>query len=130
MTATGDAPSSSADKRRPDELGPSTVGQTAAGENASADGTFLLRLYIAGETPKSLAAIRNLELICATHLAGRYSIEVIDLRLCPERAAADQVLAIPTVVRNLPAPLLTVIGDLSDTQKVLVGLAIKPILPV
>ncbi|MFK4440989.1 circadian clock protein KaiB [Caballeronia udeis] len=87
---------------------------------------YSLRLYVAGETPKSMAAIRNLRLLCATHLAGEYSIEVIDLRVNPQLAAADQILAIPTVVRRLPAPLRKVIGDLSDTERVLVGLDIRP----
>ncbi|WP_158934588.1 circadian clock KaiB family protein [Burkholderia sp. S171] len=86
---------------------------------------YSLRLYIAGETPKSLAAIRNLRALCAMHLAGEYSIEVIDLRVNPQLAAADQILAIPTVVRHLPAPLRKVIGDLSDTERVLVGLDIQ-----
>ena len=86
---------------------------------------YSLRLYVAGETPKSMAAIRNLRALCATHLAGQYSIEVIDLRVNPQLAAADQILAIPTVVRHLPAPLRKVIGDLSDTERVLVGLDIR-----
>lgn len=87
--------------------------------------SYLLRLYVA-ETPKSMAAIRNLRALCATHLAGEYSIEVIDLRINPQLAAADQILAIPTVVRHLPAPLRKVIGDLSDAERVLVGLDIRP----
>lgn len=87
---------------------------------------YLLRLYVAGETPKSLAAIRNLRALCATHLAGQYSIEVIDLRANPQLAAADQIVAIPTVVRHLPAPLRKVIGDLSDAERALVGLDIRP----
>ncbi|WP_075359023.1 circadian clock KaiB family protein [Caballeronia sordidicola] len=87
---------------------------------------YLLRLYVAGETPKSLAAIRNLRALCATHLAGKFSIEVIDLRVNPQLAAADQILAIPTVVRHLPSPLKKVIGDLSDTERVLVGLDLRP----
>jgi circadian clock protein KaiB len=88
--------------------------------------SYLLRLYVAGETPKSLAAIRNLRALCATHLSGRFSIEVIDLRVNPQLAAADQILAIPTVVRHLPSPLRKVIGDLSDTERVLVGLDLRP----
>jgi len=98
--------------------------QQAAGPPAP--DAFLLRLYIAGKTPKSMAAIRNLRALCATHLAGQYSIEVIDLRVNPQLAAADQILAIPTVVRHLPAPLRKVIGNLSDTERVLVGLDIRP----
>ncbi|MFT4437249.1 circadian clock KaiB family protein [Caballeronia sp. 15715] len=86
---------------------------------------YSLRLYVAGETPKSMAAIRNLRALCATHLAGQYSIEVIDLRVNPQLAVEDQILAIPTVVRHLPSPLRKVIGDLSDTERVLVGLDIR-----
>ena len=85
---------------------------------------YLLRLYVAGETPKSQAAIRNLQLLCATHLAGQFTIEVIDLRANPQMAGADQILAIPTLVRRLPEPLRRVIGDLSDAERVLVGLDI------
>lgn len=85
---------------------------------------YLLRLYVAGETPKSRAAIRNLQMLCSTHLAGQFTIEVIDLRANPQMAAADQILAIPTLVRRLPEPLRRVIGDLSDAERVLVGLDI------
>jgi circadian clock protein KaiB len=88
------------------------------------DGQYLLRLYVAGETPKSQAAIRNLQIMCNTHLAGRFSIEVIDLRANPQLAATDQILAIPTLVRRLPEPLRRVIGDLSNAERVLVGLDI------
>jgi len=85
---------------------------------------YLLILYVAGETPKSRAAIRNLQLLCSMHLAGQFTIEVIDLRANPQMAAADQILAIPTLVRRLPEPLRRVIGDLSDAERVLVGLDI------
>jgi circadian clock protein KaiB len=88
---------------------------------------YSLRLYVAGQTPKSLAAIRNLNVICETHLAGRYTIEVIDLRVNPQLAAGDQILALPTLVRHLPSPLTKIIGDLSNTERVLVGLDIRPI---
>ncbi len=87
---------------------------------------YLLRLYIAGQTPKSLAAIHNLNAICESHLAGRYTIEVIDLRVHPQLAAGDQILALPTLVRHLPSPLTKIIGDLSNTERVLVGLDIRP----
>jgi circadian clock protein KaiB len=87
---------------------------------------YSLRLYIAGQTPRSLAAIRNLHWICETHLAGRYTIEVIDLRDNPQLAAGDQILALPTLVRHLPSPLTKIIGDLSNTERVLVGLDIRP----
>jgi circadian clock protein KaiB len=88
---------------------------------------YSLRLYVAGQTPKSLAAIRNLNVICETHLAGRYTIEIIDLRASPQLAAGDQILALPTLVRHLPSPLTKIIGDLSNTERVLVGLDIRPI---
>lgn len=86
---------------------------------------FNLRLYVAGQTPKSLAAIANLRAICRDHLDGRCSIEIIDLRERPELAARDQVVAIPTLVRHLPPPLKRIIGDLADVDKVLVGLEIR-----
>ncbi len=87
---------------------------------------YALRLYVAGQTPKSVAAIRNLHVICETHLAGRYTIEIIDLRVNPQLAAGDQILALPTLVRHLPSPLTKIIGDLSNTERVLVGLDIRP----
>ncbi len=90
-----------------------------------ATGHYNLRLYVAGQTPKSLAAIANLTRLCQTHLAGRYAVEVIDLIEKPELAAADQILAIPTLVRRLPAPLKRIIGDLSKIDRVLVGLEIE-----
>ena len=90
---------------------------------------YALRLYVAGQTPKSLAAIRNLTVLCESHLAGRYTIEVIDLRVHPQLAAGDQILALPTLVRHLPAPLTRIIGDLSNTERVLVGLDLRPTSP-
>lgn len=87
-------------------------------------GHYRLRLYVAGQTQKSLAAMANLKRVCEEHLAGRYEIEVIDLMKNPQLAAGDQILAIPTLVRRLPAPLKRIIGDLSNTEKVLVGLDI------
>lgn len=89
-------------------------------------GAYHLRLYVAGQTTKSVAAIANLRRVCETYLAGRYDIEVIDLVQQPHLAAGDQILAIPTLVRKLPAPLKRIIGDLSNTDKVLVGLDIQP----
>jgi circadian clock protein KaiB len=86
---------------------------------------YNLRLYVAGQTPKSLAAIANLKRICETHLAGRYAVEVIDLIDKPQLAAMDQILAIPTLVRRVPEPLRRIIGDLSQTERVLVGLDIE-----
>jgi len=86
---------------------------------------FDLRLYVAGATPKSLAAIANLTSICEVHLAGRFSIEIIDLVQAPERASVDQIVALPTLVRRLPEPLRRVVGDLSKTDRVLVKLEIR-----
>jgi circadian clock protein KaiB len=86
-----------------------------------------LRLYVAGQTPKCLTAFANLKKICEEHLEGRYRIEVIDLLINPTLADGDQILALPTLVRGLPEPVKKLIGDLSDTERVLVGLDIKPI---
>lgn len=85
-----------------------------------------LRLYIAGPTPNSIAASRNLEQICEEHLADRYHIEVIDLMKHPQLAQGDQILAVPTLVRKLPAPIRKIIGNLSNTERVLVGLDLRP----
>ena len=87
---------------------------------------YKLRLYVAGQTPKSIAALANLKHICEAHLAGRYEIEVIDLLVSPKLAAGHQILAIPTLVRQLPEPIKKIIGDLSDEQRVLVGLDLRP----
>jgi circadian clock protein KaiB len=84
-----------------------------------------LRLYVAGQTPKSLAAFDNLKKICEEHLAGEYHIEVIDLLKNPQLASGDQILAIPTLVRKLPEPIRKIIGDLSNTERVLVGLDVR-----
>lgn len=84
-----------------------------------------LRLYVAGQTPRSRAALSNLERICEDHLPERYSIEVIDLLEQPELSRGDQILAIPTLVRRLPKPMRKIIGDLSDTERVLVGLDLR-----
>ncbi|MHB8109318.1 MAG: circadian clock KaiB family protein [Syntrophorhabdaceae bacterium] len=86
-----------------------------------------LKLYVAGQTPKSLAAFANLKKICEEHLLGKYRIEIIDLLKNPTLAAGDQILAIPTLVRKLPEPVRKIIGDLSHTERVLVGLDIRPI---
>jgi circadian clock protein KaiB len=87
---------------------------------------FILRLYVAGQTPKSIAAFVNLKKICEEHLAGRYRIEVIDLLRNPQLARGDQILAVPTLVRNLPVPVRKIIGDLSNTERVLIGLDLLP----
>jgi circadian clock protein KaiB len=96
------------------------VGRTQAGAE------FELRLYVAGQTSRSLAAFANLKTICEEHLPGRYRIEVVDLLKNPQLAQGDQILAIPTLVRKLPEPIKKIIGDLSDTLRVLVGLDIRP----
>jgi circadian clock protein KaiB len=88
----------------------------------SADGAWNLRLYIAAKTPKSVRALANLKKLCEEHLGGRYHIEVIDLVEHPELAASHQIVAIPTLVRQLPSPMRKIIGDLSNTERVLVGL--------
>ena len=85
-----------------------------------------LRLYVAGQTTKSVKAFANLKLICEEHLNGRYSIEVIDLLRNPKLAQGDQILAIPTLVRKLPQPMRKIIGDLSNTERVLIGLDLRP----
>lgn len=85
-----------------------------------------LRLYVAGQTPRSLTAFKNLKEICEEYLKGEYHIEVIDLMENPTLARGDQILAIPTLVRKLPHPIRKIIGDLSDTERVLVGLDIQP----
>jgi circadian clock protein KaiB len=85
-----------------------------------------LRLYVAGQTPRSLTAFRNLKEICEQYLKGKYQIEVIDLMENPTLARGDQILAIPTLVRKLPQPIRKIIGDLSNTERVLVGLDIQP----
>jgi circadian clock protein KaiB len=87
---------------------------------------FQLRLYVAGQSPKSLQAFANLKNICEEHLMGRYQIEVIDLIENPQLAKGDQILAIPTLIRKLPQPLRKIIGDLSNTERVLVGLDLRP----
>jgi circadian clock protein KaiB len=90
------------------------------------DEHFDLRLYVAGQTPKAIRAFANLRKICDEHLAGRYRIEVIDLLDDPQLGRGDQILALPTLVRRLPHPIKKIIGDLSNTERVLVGLDIRP----
>lgn len=98
-----------------------SAGETGPGP----DGAWMLRLYIAGATPKSARALANLRRICDRHLAGRYEITVVDLVQAPHLASADQIVAIPTLVRCRPEPVRKIIGDLSDTDKVLIGLEIR-----
>jgi circadian clock protein KaiB len=89
------------------------------------DDLWDFKLYVAGHTPRSVTAIANLKALCEEHLPGRYKIEIIDLIERPELARSDQVVAIPTLVRKLPVPIRRIIGDLSNTERVLVGLQVK-----
>jgi len=94
-------------------------------EQAAQIERFVLRLYIAGQTPKCMHAFTNLKRICEEHLANRYQIEIIDLLENPQLARGDQILAVPTLVRQLPEPVKKIIGDLSNTERVLVGLDLR-----
>lgn len=89
--------------------------------------TWHLRLYVAGQTPKSVTALKNLKLYCEEHLKGKYEIEIVDLLENPQLAEGDQILAIPTLVRKMPQPIRKIIGDLSDTEQVLVGLDLREV---
>jgi circadian clock protein KaiB len=103
--------------------------QASNGQAPPVDGDgaqWNLRLYVAGQTPRSLTAFKNLKEICEEYLKGEYYIEVIDLMENPTLARGDQILAVPTLVRKLPQPIRKIIGDLSNTERVLVGLDIKP----
>ncbi len=93
---------------------------------AAAAPEWQLKLYVAGSTARSTAALDNLLRLCETHLAGRYSIEIVDLLVNPQLAAGDQILAVPTLVRKFPEPIRKIIGDLSNEERVLVGLDVKP----
>jgi len=93
-----------------------------AGQESERSDMWELRLYVAGQTPKSMTAFANLKKLCEEHLKGKYRIEVIDLLKNPQLAKGDQIFAIPTLVRKLPPPLKKIIGDLSNTERVLVGL--------
>jgi circadian clock protein KaiB len=99
-----------------------TIRRHVSGSNSQRAKIWQLRLYVAGQTPKSLVALSNLKKICENHLSDRYRIEVIDLLENPRLSSGDQILAIPTLVRKLPKPVRKIIGDLSDTERVLVGL--------
>lgn len=97
--------------------------------NPSEGKEWELRLYVAGQTPKSVRAFANLRQICEAHLAGRYRIEVVDLLENPHLGKRDQIVAIPTLIRNLPEPVRKIIGDLANTERVLVGLEIHAVMP-
>jgi circadian clock protein KaiB len=103
--------------------GPARVKASASAANGRA---WNLRLYVAGRTPKSVFAFENLKRICEEHLRGQYQIEIIDLIEQPQLARGDQILALPTLVRRLPEPIKKIIGDLSNTERVLVGLDLRP----
>ena len=100
--------------------------ERAARPKVANEAQWNLRLYVAGKTPRALAALAKLKEICETHLRGQYSIELIDLLENPQLARGDQILAVPTLVRKLPEPVKKIIGDLSNTERVLVGLDLKP----
>ena len=101
--------------------------RTGKGKSQAPKDFWKLRLYIAGETARSLAALENLQKICDEHLTGKYQVEVVDLLKNPHLAEGDQILAVPTLVRRLPPPLKKIIGDLSNTQRVLVGLDLRAV---
>ena len=107
-----------------------TTHESTGAEPGSADvqdlRTFELRLYVAGQSPKSVQAIENLRRVCDRYLPGRYHVELIDLVEHPKLAKGDEIIAVPTLVRKLPEPIRKIIGDLSDTEKVLVGLQVRP----
>lgn len=104
-----------------------TSNQSVTGSADTADtGIWQLRLYVAGQTANCLKAFANLKRICEENLAGRYQIEVVDLLENPRLAAGDEIVAIPTLVRKLPTPVRKIIGVLSDTERVLVGLQLRP----
>ncbi len=100
--------------------------RTKEKRKSGANDKWVLRLYVAGQTPKALTAFANLKKICEEQLKGKYSIEVIDLLKNPEKGAADQIFALPTLVRKLPVPVRKIIGDLSNTERVLIGLDLLP----
>ena len=102
------------------------IPSSLAKEKIAEKETWHLRLYVAGQTPKSIAAFANLKKLCDEHLPGQYHIEVIDLLKTPQLAKDDQILAVPTLVRKLPEPIKKIIGDLSNTERVLVGLDLRP----
>jgi circadian clock protein KaiB len=126
----GDEEESEADERRRKErcsMEVTEMGSSTAAPMADpSPETQILRLYIAGQTPRSIKAFANLKRLCEEHLTDKYRIEVIDLIQNPQLAAGDQILAVPTLVRRLPEPVRKIIGDLSNTERVLVGLDVRP----
>ncbi|MDO9088446.1 MAG: circadian clock protein KaiB [Anaerolineaceae bacterium] len=108
------------------DLGDMGVGASETQPTQANSDAYILRLYVAGQTPKSMIAFANLKKICEEHLKGQYTIEVVDLLENPTLASGDQILAIPTLVRKLPKPVRKIIGDLSNTERVLIGLDLLP----
>ena len=104
---------------------PAATTRDDADHGSADEEPYILRLYVAGQTPKSIAAFANLKRLCEEYLSGRYKIEVIDLVEQPHLAAGDQIMALPTLVRKLPSPLKRIIGNLSDKEKFLVGMDLK-----
>jgi len=102
-----------------------TAARSKSKPHIAEDGNWNLRLYVAGQSPKSLRALTNLKKICEQHLKGKYTIEIIDLLKNPQLAAGHQIIAIPTLVRQLPVPIKAIIGDLSDVERTLVGLDLQ-----
>src|SRR3954470_10448982 len=100
--------------------------QATGSQGKATGGLYELRLYVAGQTPKSVAAFNNLKRLCEEYLPGRYRVEVVDLMVNPRLAKDDQIVAIPTLVRKLPTPVRKIIGDLSNTERALVGLQLRP----
>jgi len=109
----------------PKKKNPDIKNKTGKSADAAKD-KWVLRLYVAGQSPKAIVAFANLKKICEEQLKGKYSIEVIDLLINPKLGNEDQILALPTLVRKLPVPVRKIIGDLSDTERVLVGLNLLP----
>jgi circadian clock protein KaiB len=99
-----------------------TLAQAKPSKGADGADAWILRLYVAGQTPRSLRAVANIERICAEQLNGRYRLEVIDLYQQPQLAQGEQIVAVPALIKRLPEPLRMIIGDMSDTERVLVGL--------
>lgn len=107
----------------------SDAGSALFAERQPVDEPFELRLYVAGQSPKCVRAIENLKEVCEEHLSGRYRVEVIDLLEHPQLARSDEIIAVPTLVRKLPHPIRRILGDLSDKEKVLVGLQLRQAAP-
>lgn len=120
------APGKSAVSRKNSAQRKTPAAGKALGAGRASVPKWRLRLYVAGNTPNSISAFGNLKEICEKHLGGRYQIEVIDLLRNPQLAAGDQIIAVPTLVRRLPYPVKKIIGDLSNQERVLVGLELKP----